>query len=292
MNNVFISHSTKDKMFVNLLVYLLEHHRINAWCDSYNLEPGIKVEQEINEAITKSEALLVVVSNNTIPSKWVTEEIARFSTLKPNSKIIPILLEKEIDLDAIFHGLNNYLSIDFSSCHLAGYQKLFKIFNKDFLPHIDRRGETGRRKIEDRRSKKERRGVVFKRMQYGFWKSFTETAEITELLKIEIWVSRQLKIRKALMTEAQRYRYFDRESGKEKKYEEVLSRGIRQVWNEMEDMGKHEEYAVDLIKLIAERIFDEYEVTHNDRRTEKDRRVNEDRRQLSREKRSVGDVGK
>ena len=79
MNNraIFISHSSKDDVFVKELREALEGLGLIVWADSRNLRGGEKLAREIEEAIEQARQFIAVVSVNTINSPWVRKEIAK-----------------------------------------------------------------------------------------------------------------------------------------------------------------------------------------------------------------------
>lgn len=85
MQPVFISHSSEDRYFVNLLVALLEYHGIRTWCSTDDIRGSHQYRDEINKALEKAGSLIVVVSKHSAESKWVIKEFVRFQTLKPKA---------------------------------------------------------------------------------------------------------------------------------------------------------------------------------------------------------------
>lgn len=97
LNQVFISHASKDDDFVRQLRDALEGHDIAVWVDSRNLRGGAKLAPEINEAIEQARQVIVVLSPNTVNSPWVRKEISRALAVEQQRKeegyrVIPLLL--------------------------------------------------------------------------------------------------------------------------------------------------------------------------------------------------------
>lgn len=72
---IFISHSNQDAEFVSELRTQLESFGLKTWVDCRELTAGQKLEQEIEHAIDGATYLCVVISPQTVNSRWVRKEI-------------------------------------------------------------------------------------------------------------------------------------------------------------------------------------------------------------------------
>ncbi len=75
MTQVFISHASKDNVFIKTLREALEQQGIGTWVDSRELSAGMALSEEIKNNILAAEYILVVLSPNSIKSDWVFDEI-------------------------------------------------------------------------------------------------------------------------------------------------------------------------------------------------------------------------
>lgn len=75
MTKLFISHSSRDDAFVRDLRAALSYHDQEAWIDSRELHGGDPLLTEIQKAIDESSAYMVVISPNSLQSKWVGKEL-------------------------------------------------------------------------------------------------------------------------------------------------------------------------------------------------------------------------
>jgi len=95
---VFISHSTADKeRFVLEFATRLRKSGVNAWVDCWEMNPGDSLVDKIwNEGLKNSEAVIVVLSNFSIQSRWVHEELNTAFVKKVNGQIrlIPVRLDE------------------------------------------------------------------------------------------------------------------------------------------------------------------------------------------------------
>lgn len=71
----FISHSSKDKAFVEKLNEYLRLNGVHVWYAPEDLLPGDKIYEQIKRAIESFDKLLLVLSEESIKSNWVITEI-------------------------------------------------------------------------------------------------------------------------------------------------------------------------------------------------------------------------
>jgi hypothetical protein len=72
----FISYSTKDQQFASLLHNDLQRNGIECWFAPHDAKGGRKLHEQIEEAISEYDCLLLVLSANSMDSEWVKSEIA------------------------------------------------------------------------------------------------------------------------------------------------------------------------------------------------------------------------
>jgi TIR domain len=94
---VFISHATSDDTFVSELRRTLEGLHIPVWVDSRNLRGGNALAPEIAQAIEQARQVIVVLSLQTINSRWVSREIRKALQVQKRRqaegyRVIPLLL--------------------------------------------------------------------------------------------------------------------------------------------------------------------------------------------------------
>lgn len=120
---IFISHSHQDKPAVELITERLQRAGHEVWVDHLKLKPGDNISRKIQQGIESADAFLVVVSANSLRSKWVLQEfssLALSELSKREPKIIPILL----DDSTVPSYLSNYLYIDLSRDLSSGLDNL------------------------------------------------------------------------------------------------------------------------------------------------------------------------
>ena len=92
---VFISYAHGDKQSVLDLYQQLTAGRAKLWLDQIELSPGALFQQEIETALRASDAVLMVLSQNSNRSKWVSFEGSLFYGQGNKKPIIPVVIDDE-----------------------------------------------------------------------------------------------------------------------------------------------------------------------------------------------------
>lgn len=69
----FISHSSKDKAIVTELAEILKQE--NVWYDTWNIDLGDLLDEKIEKGIDNAKIFLIILSRNSIESRWVRFEL-------------------------------------------------------------------------------------------------------------------------------------------------------------------------------------------------------------------------
>ena len=133
--SVFVSHSGKDKLFVLKLVEALGKHLINVWLDKHEINVGDSLVGKISEALEKADYLIIVLSQASVSSRWVQEELnaALTNQIAGKGVVLPVLLE-DCKLPVL---LRNRLYADFRTDFNAGLQALLATFKCEGETVID-----------------------------------------------------------------------------------------------------------------------------------------------------------
>jgi acetyl esterase/lipase len=89
---VFISHASEDKdRFVIKFAERLRANGIDPWLDKWEMLPGDSLVDKIFDGIEQAQAVIVVLSTNSVSKRWVREEINAAFVKRVNdaSKLIP-----------------------------------------------------------------------------------------------------------------------------------------------------------------------------------------------------------
>jgi hypothetical protein len=95
----FISHSSKDKEFAERLYADLQSNGVRCWFAPVDMKIGDKIRSQIDSVIRINDKVLLVVSENSIDSKWVENEVETAYENERNRKetvLFPIRLDDAI----------------------------------------------------------------------------------------------------------------------------------------------------------------------------------------------------
>ena len=129
---VFISYNSTSFPLVEKLAELLEQHDIYCWYAPRNLNKdglGLEFDDEIVRAIAEVKAVVVLLTDFALESKWVKREVAQAE--KQGKKIVPVVLDELT--------INNGLAMRLEQMHmLKVYPEPEKSFSllMDSLQHL------------------------------------------------------------------------------------------------------------------------------------------------------------
>lgn len=92
----FISHSHKDKSFVEWLAKSLVNAGVDVWYDNWEIKVGDSILEKVNDGLSQSDFLIVVLSGSSIKSRWVREELnAASAEMIENAgiRILPVIID-------------------------------------------------------------------------------------------------------------------------------------------------------------------------------------------------------
>jgi hypothetical protein len=88
---IFFSYSRDDSEFVLQLAKNLRQAGANIWLDQLDISPGSRWDKSIEDALTTSKTLLVVLSKTSVASDNVLDEVS--FALEEGKRVVPVLLE-------------------------------------------------------------------------------------------------------------------------------------------------------------------------------------------------------
>jgi hypothetical protein len=91
MKDIFLSYASKDKKQAALFVESLEKEGWTIWWDQ-TLLAGQNYESKITEELKKSKGVIVLLSNNSVNSEWVSAECS-YAMDRFKKPLLPVLLE-------------------------------------------------------------------------------------------------------------------------------------------------------------------------------------------------------
>jgi len=127
---LFISHASADKSFVDRLVADLTKCGVDVWYDKFDIQLGDSIPGKVNEGLSSSKYFAIVLSPNSVRSRWVTEELnAALATQIASSGtfLLPLML-KTCDLPPL---LAHRKYADFRDDYDSALAELLAVFEKD-----------------------------------------------------------------------------------------------------------------------------------------------------------------
>ena len=115
MKDVFICHAGEDKeTIVNPLVATLEERGLNAWLDKAEINWGDSLVEKINDGLSNSRYLIVVLSEHFLAKRWPQKELTSVLNIEASTgevKVLPLIVGEANDIISRLPLLNdkNYL---------------------------------------------------------------------------------------------------------------------------------------------------------------------------------------
>jgi hypothetical protein len=103
---IFLSHSARDKQFVRLLADSLAFYGIPIFFDEREIKVGDNIPAKIYDGLERATHVIYVLSNNSIRSEWVKEElsVAKMRQMdKRGCRILPVLIDNVSPPSSISH---------------------------------------------------------------------------------------------------------------------------------------------------------------------------------------------
>lgn len=117
-DTIFFSYSRDDSNFVMQLAKDLRQAGATIWLDTLDIQPGTHWDSSIEKALRESSTLLVILSNTSVKSTNVMDEVS--FALDENKKVVPVLLEN----CAVPFRLKRLQYADFSGDRETGLKNL------------------------------------------------------------------------------------------------------------------------------------------------------------------------
>lgn len=124
--NVFISHAEKDRTYATSLGSALAGAGLRV-SESRNVQPGDNWALKIGQALAKADAVVILISPDSVASDWVQREI-EFAISSPRFKgrLIPLLVRPTPEVPWILQELPQWLEADNPSVDAKKIVRLLK----------------------------------------------------------------------------------------------------------------------------------------------------------------------
>ena len=104
---VFLSYDRADEAFAKALSAELTKRGLSVWMDEERLLPGDNWAEQIGEALKKSKAMVVLISPESMRSKWIRHEIEyALGDLRYENRLFPVLVRQTDQVPWILRELN------------------------------------------------------------------------------------------------------------------------------------------------------------------------------------------
>jgi len=134
---IFISHSSKDKEFIRKLKRDLESLGHEIWLDEGKIRTGESIPSEIQDGISEADHLILVLSPDSMSSKWVDLEwkAALSREVEEEKKIVIPVYLKSCEVPLL---LKERLYVDFREEYAIGLVKLTQSIDRSDSKNFNR----------------------------------------------------------------------------------------------------------------------------------------------------------
>ncbi len=133
-NEVFLSHSSLDRLPASNLAGVMRRHGIPVWFSQTNILGAQQWHDEIGAALRRCDWLLILLSPRSVGSTWVKRELVRsLNDHRYDERIVPVLLET-CEYEQLSWTLSAIQIIDFTGDFEIGCQALLRIWGLGYSP--------------------------------------------------------------------------------------------------------------------------------------------------------------
>lgn len=125
---IFLSHSDRDRDFVEKLARMLRAHGLPVWYSRSEIRAGQQWHDQIGSALRRCDWFVLVLSPSAVESIWVKRECL-FSLEEPrfNDRIVPLLYQT-CDSEKLSWTLSSFQMVDFRHTFERGSRDLLRIW--------------------------------------------------------------------------------------------------------------------------------------------------------------------
>ena len=131
---IFLSHSDRDRQFVMALADMLRRHGLPVWYSRTNIRGAQQWHDEIGAALNRCDWFVLVLSPSAVASIWVKRELL-FSLEQERfeGKIVPVLFQP-CDYERLSWTLSAIQMIDFTQTFEQGCRDLLRVWGVGYQP--------------------------------------------------------------------------------------------------------------------------------------------------------------
>ncbi|HXJ93059.1 MAG TPA: toll/interleukin-1 receptor domain-containing protein [Terriglobia bacterium] len=129
---VFLSHSARDRRFADKVATFLRSHGVPVWYSSTNIVGAQQWHDQIGEALRRCDWFVVVLSPNSVKSRWVRLELGfALRDARYDNRIVPLLL-RPCDQLTLSWTLGGIQFVDFSTSFEGGCRNLLRVWGLSY----------------------------------------------------------------------------------------------------------------------------------------------------------------
>lgn len=133
-NEVFLSHSSVDRTFVERLADVLRAHGVPFWYSDANIVGARMWHDAIGAALRRCDWFVLVLSPDAVNSMWVKRELLySLQQDRFEGRIAP-LMHRDSAYDELSWTLEQIQIIDFTQDFDAGFRELLRMWGLGYAP--------------------------------------------------------------------------------------------------------------------------------------------------------------
>ena len=131
---VFLSHSSRDRVFADQMAKTLRSHGVPVWYSDTNILGAQQWHDEIGKALSRCDWFLLVLSPHALKSHWVKRELLyALEDSRFDGRIIPII-KRPCDPKRLSWTLSSMEQIDFTQASGDGLADLLRVWGLGYQP--------------------------------------------------------------------------------------------------------------------------------------------------------------
>ena len=133
-NEVFISHSSKNARFTRKLARTLTENGVPVWYSARDIQGAQQWHDEIGAALARCDWFILVLSPDSVGSKWVKHEfLYSLRSDRYEGRIVPLML-KACDASALSWVIDGLQHVDFTGDYAEGCKNLLRVWGPGVGP--------------------------------------------------------------------------------------------------------------------------------------------------------------
>lgn len=134
-NEVFLSHTSADRVFVDRLVSVLTLHGVPVWYSKTNILGAQQWHDEIGAALQRCDWMALVLSPDSIESTWVKRELLfALQERQYDERIVPVVW-RSCEIGELSWTLSQMQMVDFNEDFDDGCRQLLQVWGIGYDPN-------------------------------------------------------------------------------------------------------------------------------------------------------------